>query len=450
LGFDILIDEELTPHLLEVNHMPSFSTDSTLDFEIKSQLLMNTFQLVNMTVKERTNYHTQTTMESQYRLYGDLFDDKNRSTQQDKNFQKAKYSEQRYWRKYNINEAKSLGKFDLVYPTNIYENQPTRGNQQIYDDLLLLAECLFSSTTGNRKIQGIGIVEHLRTLWQLRSKSEAIATERRRSSTKTKQLNGLSSFSPYHQDYCGSSSVDEEQEEYDDPNYDDDVEEEEEEDRPQDYIKRYEDVLMANRMVLQKTWSLEIDGTDNELSSENSSSPPSQTNLIISPKRPNTGRKSDHLTNTLGGRVLKQSPPRQLTSLSFSIESTTKFEISPSKDSKFSNLQSIDSIHELKMYSSPNNRISPKSSPRKNQHAEVPVSELKQSFDVNYSFPSRTRSSFSSNSQQTNEIADYFPGMKTDISSSFQAKYSAYRQEYMNHYYKAAAKIQQSSNLYNS
>jgi hypothetical protein len=75
---------------------------------------------------------------------------------------------------------------------------------------------------------------------------------------------------------------------------------------------------------------------------------------------------------------------------------------------------------------------------------------LKQSSDINYSLPSRTRSSFSSNSQQTNEIADYFPGMKTDISSSFQAKYSAYRQEYMNHYYKAAAKIQQSSNLYNS
>jgi tubulin polyglutamylase TTLL6/13 len=32
LGFDIIIDQDMKPWLLEVNHTPSFQTDSNLDF----------------------------------------------------------------------------------------------------------------------------------------------------------------------------------------------------------------------------------------------------------------------------------------------------------------------------------------------------------------------------------------------------------------------------------
>ena len=35
LGFDIILNEDLKPFLLEVNQAPSFSTDSPLDYEIK-------------------------------------------------------------------------------------------------------------------------------------------------------------------------------------------------------------------------------------------------------------------------------------------------------------------------------------------------------------------------------------------------------------------------------
>lgn len=51
LGFDILIDNQLKPWLLEVNHTPSFSTDSDLDFQIKTTLVADTLKLVNVRKK---------------------------------------------------------------------------------------------------------------------------------------------------------------------------------------------------------------------------------------------------------------------------------------------------------------------------------------------------------------------------------------------------------------
>ena len=35
LGFDIMLDEALEPYLIEINHAPSFNTDSPLDEKIK-------------------------------------------------------------------------------------------------------------------------------------------------------------------------------------------------------------------------------------------------------------------------------------------------------------------------------------------------------------------------------------------------------------------------------
>lgn len=47
-GFDILIDSDLKPWLLEVNLSPSLATDSPLDMTIKSNLLNDVFNLVGV------------------------------------------------------------------------------------------------------------------------------------------------------------------------------------------------------------------------------------------------------------------------------------------------------------------------------------------------------------------------------------------------------------------
>ncbi|CAH0687829.1 unnamed protein product [Spodoptera exigua] len=48
LGFDILLDHKLHPYILEVNHSPSFHTDTQLDREVKEGLLTDTFTMLNI------------------------------------------------------------------------------------------------------------------------------------------------------------------------------------------------------------------------------------------------------------------------------------------------------------------------------------------------------------------------------------------------------------------
>lgn len=53
LGFDIMFDRQLKPWLIEVNHLPSFATDSPLDEKVKSDLILDTFKLLNMSMKRK-------------------------------------------------------------------------------------------------------------------------------------------------------------------------------------------------------------------------------------------------------------------------------------------------------------------------------------------------------------------------------------------------------------
>lgn len=60
LGFDIMLDENFKPYLLEINHAPSFATDSPLDEKIKAQVIYDTVNLLGLTQKRKRNYKTAT------------------------------------------------------------------------------------------------------------------------------------------------------------------------------------------------------------------------------------------------------------------------------------------------------------------------------------------------------------------------------------------------------
>lgn len=53
LGFDFMIDENHQSYLLEINHTPSFTTDTPLDELVKSNLIRDTLNIMNITQKSR-------------------------------------------------------------------------------------------------------------------------------------------------------------------------------------------------------------------------------------------------------------------------------------------------------------------------------------------------------------------------------------------------------------
>ena len=56
LGFDILLDSNLKPWLLEVNHAPSLATDSPFDLSLKSKMILDTMRLLNLSAARKNVY----------------------------------------------------------------------------------------------------------------------------------------------------------------------------------------------------------------------------------------------------------------------------------------------------------------------------------------------------------------------------------------------------------
>lgn len=69
LGFDILLDDDLKPWLLEVNRSPSFNGDQELDRRVKSGLLRDTLRLLNIRPSDKTNVEKEQRLHSALRLY---------------------------------------------------------------------------------------------------------------------------------------------------------------------------------------------------------------------------------------------------------------------------------------------------------------------------------------------------------------------------------------------
>lgn len=147
LGLDILLTNDLQPYLLEVNHMPSFNMDSDLDRSIKSELLINTFKLVNVSYKQRKQYYDNLSKESRQRLYRSptYFSSSLSPNTRPSDLLIAKIHDKtekkmavecKYWKDYLINEKKKIGNFDLIFPADYTPGQLTEDKASIYNKLL--------------------------------------------------------------------------------------------------------------------------------------------------------------------------------------------------------------------------------------------------------------------------------------------------------------------------
>lgn len=131
LGFDVFLDEKLKPWIIEVNHAPSLSTDSPLDFKIKKGLITDTIKLLNLSQQRKQKYKRQRAAEFQRRqtkgkvLYS--------REEKEKIREKAE-------RKRNLDESKLVldTDYELIYPSQEFDpaefNQYLVAARELYDE----------------------------------------------------------------------------------------------------------------------------------------------------------------------------------------------------------------------------------------------------------------------------------------------------------------------------
>ncbi|CAD8154125.1 unnamed protein product [Paramecium pentaurelia] len=108
LGFDIFLNHKLQPYLLEVNHTPSFTTDTPLDSIIKKNLIRDTLILMNVNIKAKNQIIQSRREQLQQRV---LTGKKQKITQEEKQAQIQKYQKLR-----DEYENNNLGDFIKIYP----------------------------------------------------------------------------------------------------------------------------------------------------------------------------------------------------------------------------------------------------------------------------------------------------------------------------------------------
>ncbi|XP_072343625.1 uncharacterized protein [Scyliorhinus torazame] len=134
LGFDILLDQTLKPWLLEVNHSPSFTTDSKLDQEVKDNLLNDTFCMINLGACDRRKVLEEERRRTNERL---LHIYKSREDRADEiKTNQAAWVEQ--MEKY---EDENIGNFRRIYPFT--------GSEK-YDKFLKCKHSLFQETIASK------------------------------------------------------------------------------------------------------------------------------------------------------------------------------------------------------------------------------------------------------------------------------------------------------------
>lgn len=113
MGFDVLIDSNMKPWLIEINQSPSFATDGKVDQMIKEKLMEDTFKLLNMSMERRQAYME----EQEKRNYEWLMNPyrKERLTPEEKDMKRLELDRKRHKVEDKLIKENKLG-LELLYP----------------------------------------------------------------------------------------------------------------------------------------------------------------------------------------------------------------------------------------------------------------------------------------------------------------------------------------------
>lgn len=112
LGFDVILDENLKPFILEVNHAPSFNTDTKLDYEVKTEMLNSAIDLLSVDLNRRNDTLKQLKKLQQLRI---LRGNRERKSPFDRHALKVEFQHRFY------SSIRNEGSFELVYPSQKFK-----------------------------------------------------------------------------------------------------------------------------------------------------------------------------------------------------------------------------------------------------------------------------------------------------------------------------------------
>ena len=109
LGFDVMLTDKAEPIILEINHTPSFTTDTPLDQFIKFNYIKDSLTIMNINEKTKNQLIKIQKEACQLRV---MTGKKVKLTVEERQAKKKELIEKKM--KY---EMKNIGKFERIYPT---------------------------------------------------------------------------------------------------------------------------------------------------------------------------------------------------------------------------------------------------------------------------------------------------------------------------------------------
>ena len=107
-----MLDHKLKPWLIEVNHTPSFATDTPLDHAVKEAVIADAFKLMNVNIQNRYNY--QKKLQAEMQKLATKAKRKPRLTPEERQkLVQAAQAERDKW------ESKNCGKYIKLYPLSV-------------------------------------------------------------------------------------------------------------------------------------------------------------------------------------------------------------------------------------------------------------------------------------------------------------------------------------------
>jgi hypothetical protein len=155
LGFDIMLDSDLKPWLLEVNLSPSMNTDSPLDLYIKSNLVSDALNLVGVRAFDRRK-ESNSKIKSRIKAKQNL----SKTKLNPKKPESRKIDDSKYRSLFleTLEETLRMGRFNRIYPFNgsdsyeIFFKSPRKVNRALYNFLfieILKSETIFPGISPN-------------------------------------------------------------------------------------------------------------------------------------------------------------------------------------------------------------------------------------------------------------------------------------------------------------